>query len=119
MLKLNFCSCANGQLVQGSSSSTATASASATSSAPTCSATISNLHLSSPPYDNYFYSDCHSSSQVVVTSPRSDSNLSIIGPRLLVAWPAGNSGVVSFFEPANGVNGTLSLTLMNSTVGSP
>jgi hypothetical protein len=75
--------------------------------------------LSSPPYENYFYSDCHASSQVVVTSPRADSNLTIIGPRLLVAWPAGNSGVVSYFEPTNGINGSLSLTLMNSTVGSP
>jgi hypothetical protein len=55
----------------------------------------------------------------VVTSPLPDSNLTIIGPRLLVAWPAGNSGVVSFFQPTNGVNGSLSLTLMNSTVGSP
>lgn len=75
--------------------------------------------MSSPPYDNYFYSDCHTSSQVVITSPRPDSNLTIIGPRLLIAWPAGNGGIVCFFEPANGINGTLSLTLMNSTVGNP
>jgi hypothetical protein len=75
--------------------------------------------LSSPPYENYFYSDCHTASQVVVTSPGPDDNLTIIGPRLLIAWPAGNSGIVSFFAPTNGINGTLSITLMNSTVGSP
>lgn len=56
---------------------------------------------------------------MVVTSPRADDNLTIIGPRLLIAWPAGNSGVVSFFAPTNGVNGTLSITLMNSTEGNP
>jgi hypothetical protein len=75
--------------------------------------------LSSPPYENYFYSDCHAASQVVLTSPQSDSNLTIIGPRLLIAWPAENSGVVSFFQPTNGINGTLSITLINSTEGNP
>jgi hypothetical protein len=75
--------------------------------------------LSSPPYENYFYSDCHAASQVVLTSPKSDSNLTIIGPRLLIAWPAGNSGVVSFFQPTNGINGTLSIALINSTEGNP
>ncbi|RYP03266.1 hypothetical protein DL764_005259 [Monosporascus ibericus] len=32
-----------------------------------------------------------------------------------VAWPAGNSGVVVFFQPQNGVNGSLSISLQNST----
>ena len=85
----------------------------------TCPTIVSNLHLSSPPYENYFYSNCHAASQVVVTSPQPDSNLAIIGPRLLIAWPAGNSGVMSFFQPTNGINGTLSITLMNSTKGNP
>ncbi|KIW18373.1 hypothetical protein PV08_02661 [Exophiala spinifera] len=76
-------------------------------------------HLSDPPYDNYFYSDCHSDSQVVVTSPLPDSNLSIIGPRLIVAWPAGNSGICMFFQPQNGRNGSLGIELVNSTLGSP
>ena len=83
-------SCANGQLVQGGTTPSDTASsaiASSTSSAATCSATAQTFQLSSPPYDNYFYADCHSSSQVVIISPRSDSNLSVISPRLLVAWP--------------------------------
>lgn len=42
-------------------------------------------HLSAPPYENYFYSDCNSASQVVVTSPIQGSNLTLIGPRLLVS----------------------------------
>lgn len=80
---------------------------------------VTTQHLSDPPYQNYFYSDCHAASQVVVTSPLPDSNLSIIGPRLIVAWPAGNSGICTFFQPQNGVNGTLGLELINSTIGTP
>jgi hypothetical protein len=49
-----------------------------------CNGSALSFHLSDPPYDDYFYSDCRSASQVVVTSPLSDSNLTIIGPRLLV-----------------------------------
>ncbi|KAF2264953.1 hypothetical protein CC78DRAFT_600926 [Lojkania enalia] len=81
----------------------------------TCTNNATQFHLSNPPYESYFYSDCHSSSHVIITSPLSTSNLSIIGPRLLVAWPAGNSGVVSFFSPENGENGTLSIRLANSS----
>ena len=88
------------------------------SSAPACDDDPSRLHLSSPPYENYFYSDCQSASQVVVTSPLEDSNLTIISPRLLVAWPAGNSGLVAFFRPENGVNGSLAIRVVNDT-GSP
>lgn len=76
-------------------------------------------HLSDPPYENFFYSDCNSDTQVVVTSPLPESNLSIIGPRLVVAWPAGNSGICTFFQPSNGRNGSLAITLVNSTVGNP
>jgi hypothetical protein len=54
-----------------------------------------------------------------VTSPLPDSNLSIIGPRVIVAWPAGNSGIVLYFSPENGLNGTLGIQLVNSTIGSP
>ncbi|KAH6992868.1 hypothetical protein EDB82DRAFT_545169 [Fusarium venenatum] len=75
--------------------------------------------LSDPPYENYFYSDCNTDAQVVVTSPLPDSNLSIIGPRLIVAWPAGNSGICTFFKPQSEKNGTLAIELINSTVGSP
>jgi hypothetical protein len=84
-----------------------------------CSEPFTSLHLSDPPYENYFHSDCHSASQVIVTSPLPDSNLSIIGPRLLVAWPAGNSGLVAFFAPQNGVNGSLNIGLENGTNGQP
>ncbi|KAF2172082.1 carbohydrate-binding module family 52 protein [Zasmidium cellare ATCC 36951] len=114
-------SCSNGELVYPPGSSIATASAISTStsssatSVPTCTEEPTTQWLSDPPYENYFYSDCHSASQVVVTSPLEDSNLTIIGPRLLVAWPAGNSGVVGFFSPQNGVNGSLAIRLENGT----
>lgn len=55
----------------------------------------------------------------MATSPQPDSNLTIIGPRLIVAWPAGNSGVATYFAPEDGVNGTLGIQLLNSTAGSP
>lgn len=82
-----------------------------------CNATTQ--YLSDPPYGNYFYSDCNVDAQVVITSPLPDSNLSIIGPRMIVAWPAGNSGIAAFFEPQDGPNGTLALELVDSTIGSP
>lgn len=80
-----------------------------------CNEPASRLYLPDPPYDNYLYFDCHSSSHVIVTSPTPESNLSVIGPRLLVAWPAGNSGLVVYFEPTDGVNGTLTPSLKNSS----
>lgn len=73
------------------------------------------MSLSDPPYSNYLYSDCNVAAQAVITSPLPDSDLSIISPRLIVAWPAGNSGVCAFFEPQNGVNGSLAIELVNST----
>lgn len=114
----------------GASTATVTASATATGSSDTpsssstaagetCSEDPTTLHLSDPPYENYFYSDCHGANQIVVTSPLSDSNLTIIGPRLLVAWPAGNSGTVAFFAPQNGVNGSLGIELVNGTSDQP
>ncbi|KAJ9637127.1 hypothetical protein H2199_007413 [Coniosporium tulheliwenetii] len=115
-------SCSNDRLVYppvsatSSSPSTATGTTSASPTGSTaCPTPATQLQLSDPPYENYFYSDCHASNQVVITSPLPDSNLTIIGPRLLVAWPAGNSGVVAFFEPQNGVNGSLTISLENST----
>lgn len=92
-----------------------TASNTTMPSMPLCTDQPTTQWLSDPPYENYFYSDCHSASQVVVTSPLGNSNLTIIGPRLLVAWPAGNSGVVSFFKPRDGENGTLAIRLENRT----
>lgn len=76
-------------------------------------------HLSDPPYENYFYSDCNVDTQAVVTSPLPDSNLTIIGPRLIIAWPAGASGICNFFQPQQGPNGSLAIELVNSTLGSP
>ncbi|KAI1636092.1 hypothetical protein F4809DRAFT_650741 [Biscogniauxia mediterranea] len=75
----------------------------------------SYLHLSDPPYENYFISDCSSSSQVVVTSPMADSDLKLISPRILIAWPSGDSGIVAYFAPRNGVNGSLAISLKNSS----
>lgn len=73
--------------------------------------------MSDPPYENYFYSDCNVDAQVVITNPLSTSNLSIISPRLIVAWPAGNSGACAFFQPRNGVNGSLAVNLISSPIG--
>ncbi|EGR49726.1 uncharacterized protein TRIREDRAFT_59665 [Trichoderma reesei QM6a] len=85
----------------------------------TSSCSARTLHLSDPPYQDYFYSDCHVDAQAVVTSPLPNSNLSIIGPRFIVAWPAGNSGICTFFQPQSGINGSLAIELVNSTLGSP
>ena len=87
--------------------------------ATSCSSAPRTLHLSDPPYENYFYSDCVIDAQIVVTSPLADSDLTVISPRLIVAWPAGNSGICAFFQPENGTNGTLAVSLVNSTVGTP
>ncbi|KAF2680402.1 hypothetical protein K458DRAFT_393047 [Lentithecium fluviatile CBS 122367] len=68
---------------------------------------ITRLHISEPPYENYFASDCHSASHVIVRSPDT--------PRLLIAWPSGNSGIAAFFEPENKQKGSLGIHLENST----
>ncbi|EPS27768.1 hypothetical protein PDE_02712 [Penicillium oxalicum 114-2] len=91
----------------------------ARSAEPKCAGAASTFSLSDPPYANYFYSDCNVAAQVVVTSPLPNSNLTLIGPRLIVAWPAGDSGVCAYFAPQNGPNGTLALEMVNSTVGHP
>lgn len=98
---------------------TCSSAASAASPAPACPSPPATLHLPDPPYDNFFYSDCNVAAQVVVTSPLPDSNLTLISPRLIVAWPAGNSGVCAYFAPQNGINGTLGIEVVNSTVGNP
>ena len=56
------------------------------------------LHVSDPPYENYFYADAIVSCQAVLASPliRNDSNAPA-QHRLLFAWPAGNSGAALFF----------------------
>lgn len=101
----------------GNSATAQSAHSNSNSSPPACSARTQ--HLSDPPYQDYFYSDCHVDAQAVVTSPLPDSNLSIIGPRFIVAWPAGNSGICTFFQPQSGKNGSLAIELVNSTLGAP
>ncbi|KAH6690381.1 glycogen debranching enzyme [Plectosphaerella plurivora] len=75
------------------------------------------LELLDLPYSNYFYSDCNAASQVVITSPLQGSDVGRITPRFLVAWPAGNSGIVAYFNPQNGVKGSLAIALVNSASG--
>lgn len=87
------------------------------SSAPKCSGPPTTQRLTDLPYDNYFYSDCNVQAQAVITSPEPDSNLSIVSPRLIVAWPGGNSGACAYFQPQNGKNGTLTIKLINATDG--
>jgi hypothetical protein len=86
---------------------------------PEVNTSATTLYISDPPYENYFYSDHNGAAQVIVTSPLADSDLSITGPRFIVAWPAGNSGAGLFFQPENGVNGSLGIKVINSTVGAP
>jgi hypothetical protein len=49
-----------------------------------CNSTATRLFLDDEPNQNYFYSDCHMDFQVVITSPGTADNLTLIGPRLLV-----------------------------------
>ncbi|KAJ5764104.1 hypothetical protein N7533_002785 [Penicillium manginii] len=91
----------------------------ARSTAPKCPSPASKLSLDDLPYKNYFYTDCNVAAQAVVTSPLPDSNLSIIGPRLIIAWPAGDSGACAYFAPQKGENGTLAIELINSTDSHP
>jgi hypothetical protein len=89
----------------------------AVSAQSSCSGGETRLHIPEPPYDNYFFSNCDSDNHVVVTSPLSTSNLDVITPRLLIAWPAGNSGIGAWFTPENGQKGSLHLELQNSSSG--
>ncbi|KAI1809853.1 hypothetical protein GGS20DRAFT_590164 [Poronia punctata] len=72
---------------------------------------LSYLHLTDRPYENYFVSDCSSATQVVVTSPVADSGLRLVDPRLLIAWPAGNSGIVTYFLSEEGSDAGLGISL--------
>ena len=56
------------------------------------------LHVSDPPYENYFYADAIVSCQAVLASPLIRTNNDASAQhRLLFAWPAGNSGAAVFF----------------------
>ncbi|KAH7082468.1 hypothetical protein FB567DRAFT_107106 [Paraphoma chrysanthemicola] len=92
-----------------------TTSANSQSTSPTCSEAASRLYLPDGPHRNFFYSDCHASTHVIVTSPQPSDNLTIVRPRLIVAWPAGNSGILALFEPGSGQPGTLALTMSANT----
>ncbi|KAI1210190.1 carbohydrate-binding module family 52 protein [Annulohypoxylon truncatum] len=105
-------SCDNGKLVQVQTPDPSEKPPTQDTSPEPCSQFYE--HLSDPPYENYFIYDCSGASQVVVTSPLVGSDLKIISPRLLIAWPAGNSGIVAYFSPVNRVNGTLGIGLEKS-----
>jgi hypothetical protein len=79
-----------------------------------CSEAASRLHLQDGPHDNYFYSDCHTSVHVIVTSPQSGSDARTVKPRLLVAWPAGNSGALALFAAESGQEDALKIALEKS-----
>lgn len=49
-----------------------------------CAEDAVRFQVDDAPHSNHFYSDCNSASQVVVTSPLPDSNLTLVAPRLLV-----------------------------------
>lgn len=49
-----------------------------------CAEDAVRFEVDDAPHSNNFYSDCNSASQVVVTSPLPDSNLTLVAPRLLV-----------------------------------
>jgi hypothetical protein len=48
-----------------------------------------DFQLSDSPYENYFVSTCNFAATVVGLSPAPDSNLTLISPRLIAAFPAG------------------------------
>ena len=81
-----------------------------------CEEAASRLYLEDGPQKNYLYSDCHTSAHVIVTTPRPDSNTSVVKPRLIVAWPAGNSGAMAYFAPESG-QGSLNISLEESGNG--
>ncbi|KAI4247874.1 MAG: hypothetical protein LQ352_006071 [Teloschistes flavicans] len=74
------------------------------------------LHISDPPYENFFYADHTVSCQVVLASPLPRADIgSTIQHRLLVAWPAGNSGAAVFFKSADSDNPSLSIKLRETS----
>ena len=68
------------------------------------------LHVSHPPYENYFYADNTVSCQAVLANPvpRTDAGSPTLH-RLLFAWPAGNSGAAAFFRSSDSKNDALSI----------
>ncbi|KAH8658510.1 hypothetical protein BX600DRAFT_439672 [Xylariales sp. PMI_506] len=79
---------------------------------------VTTFQVSSPPFENYFLSDCHSAAQVVVTSALPDTSLSNSNARIIVAWPAGNSGIVAYFGSSD-TDDFIGIELLNSTIGNP
>lgn len=75
-------------------------------------------YLPYPPDYNYLYSDCHTSTHVVVTTPSPNTtDASPVQARLVVAWPAGNSGILALFapEPSTSADAALAIHLENTS----
>ncbi|KAI0442526.1 hypothetical protein F4803DRAFT_365733 [Xylaria telfairii] len=106
--RISYCNDDQIRLRQGTALSNEPSSSNGIDSCP-----LSYLNLTDLPYKNYFVSDCSSASQVVVTSPVVDSGLRLVNPRLLIAWPAGNSGIVTYFLPGDSSDATLGISLEN------
>lgn len=64
-------------------------------SAPECQNDAVRFEIEDAPYTNYFYSDCHSASQVVVTSPLPDSTSPSPGRDY---WYLGGPGMTGGFR---------------------
>ena len=76
------------------------------------------LHVSDPPYENYFFADHVVSCQAVLASPLPRAGKgSPPEHRLLFAWPAGNSGAVAFFRSLGQEDNHLSIRLRTGDHG--
>lgn len=72
------------------------------------------LEQISGPHHNYFHSNNNSNVQLVITSPLDEDVNNTIRPRVLAAWPAGNAGVVAYFNSLNGSNDRLGISLSDN-----
>lgn len=86
-------------------------------------AAVESTHLSYEDYENYLYRDDKTSVQLLFTNPKAQSS---IKPRLIVAFPAGNSGMLLYLKSATNdrlnyfqlVEGSLSsVNQLNGRVG--
>lgn len=72
------------------------------------------MHLTDGPSENYFLSDCSSSSQVLVTSPLPVGQQDLGDSRLLIAWEAGNSGIVLYLKSQSPSPDSASMRLLEA-----
>jgi len=99
--------CLNGEL-----SPIANGSAKQVLDNATAACNINYMHLKDGPSENYFLSDCSSSNQVLVTSPLPAGQQDLGNSRLLIAWEAGNSGIVLYFKAPKALRDSASMSLL-------